>query len=177
MGLVTRIARAPRLLEEALEVAAQVARNAPVSLRQAKRAIDGGFHLPLEEALDLEHRLYQDCLDTKDRRRGPPRVRGEAAARLHGRVTALERQTMTSDGKAGGAGTAAPQDAEHPDLRIERELARIERGGAEKYHREEPRAGQALRPRPAGCCSTPARSSRTARSRTRSIPSCPPTAS
>jgi enoyl-CoA hydratase/carnithine racemase len=67
MGLVSRIAPAPRLLEDALVLAGQVARNAPVSLRQAKRAIDGGFHLPLEEALDLENRLYQDCLGTKDR--------------------------------------------------------------------------------------------------------------
>ena len=39
----------------------------PISLRQAKRAIDGGFHLPLEEALELENQLYQDCLGTKDR--------------------------------------------------------------------------------------------------------------
>jgi methylglutaconyl-CoA hydratase len=67
MGLVTRIAPSQRLLDEALQLAGQLARNAPVSLRQAKRAIDGGFHLPLEEALDLENRLYQDCLGTKDR--------------------------------------------------------------------------------------------------------------
>ncbi len=67
MGLVSRVAPAARLLDEALALAEQVARNAPVSLRQAKRAIDGGFHLPLEEALDLEHRMYEDCLETKDR--------------------------------------------------------------------------------------------------------------
>ena len=67
MGLVSRVAPPGRLLDEALALAAQVARNAPVSLRQAKRAIDGGFHLPLEEALDLESLMYQDCLGTKDR--------------------------------------------------------------------------------------------------------------
>jgi enoyl-CoA hydratase len=67
MGLVTRLVPGQRLLEEAVQVAAGIARNAPVSLRQAKRAIDGGFHLPLEEALELENRLYQDCLRTKDR--------------------------------------------------------------------------------------------------------------
>ncbi|HET8541470.1 MAG TPA: enoyl-CoA hydratase-related protein [Anaeromyxobacter sp.] len=67
MGLVARVAPAARLLEEALALADQIARNAPVSLRQAKRAIDGGLHLPLEEALDLENRMYQDCLGTKDR--------------------------------------------------------------------------------------------------------------
>ena len=65
--LVTRAAPPERLREAALEAAAEVARNAPISLRQAKRAIDGGFHLPLEEALDLENRMYQDCLGTRDR--------------------------------------------------------------------------------------------------------------
>ena len=67
-GLVSRVAPASGLRDAALEVAAQVARNAPISLQQAKRAIDDGFHLPLEEALDLENALYQACLETKDRR-------------------------------------------------------------------------------------------------------------
>jgi methylglutaconyl-CoA hydratase len=67
LGVVGRIAPPQRLLDEALAYAGEVARNAPVSLRQAKRAIDGGFHLPLEEALAFENRMYQDCLGTKDR--------------------------------------------------------------------------------------------------------------
>jgi enoyl-CoA hydratase/carnithine racemase len=85
MGLVNRLVPAQRLLEEALELGAQVARNAPVSLRQAKRAIDGGLHLPLGEGLALENRLYQDCLGTRDREEAlrafaekrPPVFRGE----------------------------------------------------------------------------------------------------
>jgi methylglutaconyl-CoA hydratase len=67
IGLVARVAPLNRLVDEALAYAAEVARNAPVSLRQAKRAIDGGLHLPLEEALAFENRMYQDCLGTKDR--------------------------------------------------------------------------------------------------------------
>ncbi len=67
MGLVTQIAPPQRLMAEALAVAERVARNAPVSLRQAKRAVDGGAGLPLREALELENRLYQDCLGTRDR--------------------------------------------------------------------------------------------------------------
>jgi len=67
LGVVSRIAPAARLLPEALALAEQVARNAPISLRQAKRAIDGGSHLPLDEALALENRLYQDCLGSRDR--------------------------------------------------------------------------------------------------------------
>ncbi len=67
LGLVSRVAGTGKLREEALSVAALVARNAPVSIRQAKRAVDGAFHLPLEEALAFENRMYQDCLKTKDR--------------------------------------------------------------------------------------------------------------
>lgn len=67
LGLVSRVSPPERLLPEALELAGRVARNAPVSLRQAKRAIDGGLSLPMDEALDLEHRMYQDCLGTRDR--------------------------------------------------------------------------------------------------------------
>jgi len=67
LGLVSRVAAPGRLREEALALAEQVARNAPVSIRQAKRAVDGAFHLPLEEALAFENRMYQDCLKTKDR--------------------------------------------------------------------------------------------------------------
>jgi methylglutaconyl-CoA hydratase len=85
MGLVSQLAPPQRLLDEALALGERLARNAPVSLRQAKRAIDGGLHLPLDEALDLEHRLYQDCLGTKDRvealaavaEKRPPVFRGE----------------------------------------------------------------------------------------------------
>jgi enoyl-CoA hydratase/carnithine racemase len=85
MGLVGQVVPAPALAGAALELAARVARNAPVSLRQAKRAIDRGLALPLAEALDLENDLYQACLPTADRREAlvafaekrPPVFKGE----------------------------------------------------------------------------------------------------
>jgi len=67
LGLASRAVAPERLREEALAWAGLVAGNAPISLRQAKRAIDQGFGLPLEQALDLENQMYQDCLGTKDR--------------------------------------------------------------------------------------------------------------
>lgn len=68
MGLVSAVVAPDRLAPEALALAERVARLAPISLRQAKRAIDRGLHLPLAEGLDLENRLYQACLPTEDRR-------------------------------------------------------------------------------------------------------------
>jgi enoyl-CoA hydratase/carnithine racemase len=67
MGLVGQVVPAGDLGAAALALAERVARNAPVSLRQAKRAIDRGLALPLGEALDLENRLYQACIPTADR--------------------------------------------------------------------------------------------------------------
>lgn len=67
MGLVGRVAPPRELMAEALAYAAEVARNAPVSLRQAKRAVDGGLHLSMEDALAFEIEMYQPCLGTKDR--------------------------------------------------------------------------------------------------------------
>jgi len=66
-GLVAKVVPPERLREEALALAETVARQAPVSLRQAKRAIDQGLDLALEEGLDLENRMYQECLGTRDR--------------------------------------------------------------------------------------------------------------
>ena len=67
MGLVGQVAPAAGLGAAALALAERVARNAPISLRQAKRAIDRGLALPMGEALDLENMLYQACIPTADR--------------------------------------------------------------------------------------------------------------
>jgi enoyl-CoA hydratase/carnithine racemase len=67
MGLVSRVAPVGTLRAVALEVAGLIARNAPLSIRQAKRAVDGALHLGTEEALAFENRMYQACLGTKDR--------------------------------------------------------------------------------------------------------------
>ena len=68
MGLVSQIAPPQRLRAEAMALAERVARNAPISLRQAKRAIERGISLPLDRGLDLEHQLYEECLESEDRR-------------------------------------------------------------------------------------------------------------
>jgi enoyl-CoA hydratase/carnithine racemase len=67
MGLVSQISPGAGLRSDALALAERIAENAPLSLRQAKRAIDGGFHLPLTEALRFEQEMYQACLATRDR--------------------------------------------------------------------------------------------------------------
>jgi enoyl-CoA hydratase/carnithine racemase len=67
IGLVNRVVAPERLLPEALAYAEMVARNAPVSLRQAKRAMDEGFGMPIEQGIAFENQMYQPCLGTRDR--------------------------------------------------------------------------------------------------------------
>lgn len=67
MGLITEQVEGTALGERSLALASQIARNAPIALRQAKRAIDGGRHLDIEAALALEQEAYAVTLTTKDR--------------------------------------------------------------------------------------------------------------
>ena len=84
IGLVNRLAPEGRLLEMALEVAVQIAGNAPLAVAAAKHAIDGGFNLELDEALAIEQKHYETILKTEDRLEGlrafaekrPPRFQG-----------------------------------------------------------------------------------------------------
>jgi enoyl-CoA hydratase/carnithine racemase len=59
--------RADDALDGALEVAAQIAQCGPQAVRAAKRAIDGGFDLPMDEALLHERACYDTTLDSEDR--------------------------------------------------------------------------------------------------------------
>ncbi len=54
-------------LAAARALAGEIAANGPRAIRAAKRAIDGGFDLPMEAALDLERQAYETIIPTEDR--------------------------------------------------------------------------------------------------------------
>jgi methylglutaconyl-CoA hydratase len=68
LGLVNRVVERPALLEAAREIAEQIARHAPLAVRAAKRAIDGG--VAAAAALAVEWREYQSIIPTQDRLEG-----------------------------------------------------------------------------------------------------------
>jgi len=53
--------------EHALELATTIARNAPLALQAAKRAISRSEDLALEAGLDFERASYESLLTTRDR--------------------------------------------------------------------------------------------------------------
>lgn len=84
MGLVNRVSAPGQAVEEACNLALEVAANAPLAVVQAKRAIDEGYDLSLDEGCALERELYHPLLDTEDRLEGlrafrekrPPNYKG-----------------------------------------------------------------------------------------------------
>ncbi len=66
-GVVDRVVEAGKGLETAWALSGSIAANGPEAVRLAKRAIEGGFDLPMDEALDHERRCYEGVLGTEDR--------------------------------------------------------------------------------------------------------------
>ncbi len=83
-GLVSAVHPSEALLAAALDLADQVAANAPLAVKAAKRSIRDGAVLPLDEAMALELAEYDRLFVTDDRREGvaafnekrPPRFSG-----------------------------------------------------------------------------------------------------
>ena len=69
-GLVNHVVPADKLMDKALELAAMIAANGPMAVRQAKKSVDRGIELPLAEALDFEIQAYNICVPSEDRHEG-----------------------------------------------------------------------------------------------------------
>lgn len=69
-GMVNRLCEPHELMPEALAVAGRIARNAPLSVRQAKKSIHQGLQMDLRSGLVLEIEAYNRLVPTADRREG-----------------------------------------------------------------------------------------------------------
>jgi enoyl-CoA hydratase len=69
-GLVNAVFEPDALLPAALEIAKVIASNAPIAVRQAKKAIQRGMDVDLRTGLAFEIEAYNRTVDTDDRREG-----------------------------------------------------------------------------------------------------------
>lgn len=70
LGLVNYVVPPAELMNKTMEIMAEIVRNGPIALRQAKRAINLGVELDLNTALALEAECYNACLYSEDRDEG-----------------------------------------------------------------------------------------------------------
>ncbi len=69
-GLVNRVVPVERYLEEALEMAQQIAARAPLAVRIAKEAINQALETSLTEGLAYERRVFYLLFATEDQKEG-----------------------------------------------------------------------------------------------------------
>ena len=69
-GMVNRICAPDTLLADALETAAVIAGNAPISTRQIKQSVNYGLNMDLASGMMFEIEAYNRMVPTEDRREG-----------------------------------------------------------------------------------------------------------
>lgn len=70
LGLVSAVVARDDLEAAALALAEELCKSSPPAVREVKRAVDAGFGLPLEEAVDLENDGWTVVIETEDRAEG-----------------------------------------------------------------------------------------------------------
>jgi enoyl-CoA hydratase/carnithine racemase len=70
MGLVTRVVEREALDRATVELAQEICRSSPSSLREAKHAVDRGFGASLDDAIELEDLAWRRAVSSEDRREG-----------------------------------------------------------------------------------------------------------
>ena len=71
LGIVNHLVEKYENLEEkAIEIGKRILKNAPIAIEAVKKAIDGGIHLDINSALEVEKQNYEKVLNTEDRLEG-----------------------------------------------------------------------------------------------------------
>ena len=70
IGLVNNIYPAEELMPAAKKLASTIARNAPIAVRNCKRAINEGLQVDMDQAIVIEEKLFGDCFETHDQKEG-----------------------------------------------------------------------------------------------------------
>ena len=69
-GMVNRVVPAERCLEEALALAGEIAKRAPLAVRLGKEAINNAFESPLSQGLAAERRAFYSLFASADQKEG-----------------------------------------------------------------------------------------------------------
>ena len=70
IGLVNAVYPQEELMAAAEKMAAGIAKNAPIAVRNCKKAINDGLDVDMDAALVIEEKLFGDCFETADQQYG-----------------------------------------------------------------------------------------------------------
>ena len=70
IGLVNNVYTIEELMPAAKKLASIIAANAPIAVRNCKKAINDGLDVGMDEAIVIEEKLFGDCFETEDQKAG-----------------------------------------------------------------------------------------------------------
>ena len=70
IGLVNSVYPQAELLVNAKKLAQTIANNAPIAVRNCKKAINEGMQVDMDKAIVIEEKLFGDCFETEDQKAG-----------------------------------------------------------------------------------------------------------
>ena len=70
IGLVNAVYPQEELMAAAEKMASGIAKNAPIAVRNCKKAINDGLEAGMDDALVIEEKLFGDCFETEDQKYG-----------------------------------------------------------------------------------------------------------
>ena len=70
IGLVNAVYTQEELLPAAQKMAAGIAKNAPIAVRNCKKAMNDGMQVDMDQAIVTEEKLFGACFETEDQKEG-----------------------------------------------------------------------------------------------------------
>ena len=70
IGLVNNVYPQEELMPAAKKLASTIARNAPIAVRNCKKAINEGMQVDMDAAIVIEEKLFGDCFESYDQKEG-----------------------------------------------------------------------------------------------------------
>ena len=70
IGLVNNVYPIEELMPAAEKLAGTIAKNAPIAVRNSKKAINEGLDVGMDEAIVIEEKLFGDCFESYDQKEG-----------------------------------------------------------------------------------------------------------
>ena len=70
IGLVNAVYAPEELMEQAKKLAGKIAKQAPIAVRNCKKAMNEGLQVDMDQAIVIEEKLFGDCFNSADQKAG-----------------------------------------------------------------------------------------------------------